>query len=344
MSCIPPFLRHPALFLALSAFLCKMLATMFLFVYLFTHLAIYMKSPSWSLPLVRKLTDDLWNGASFSVVFIYLFIYLFLCFASLVSFLLLSSSVIGNFSSVHEYVPQRLMMSEWLPSVFRDLDLSSESVPSEMSRRIWNRWSSLLLCQPKMRLIYFFMGMNYTKRQGLLYVPHFSSRFHLPTPSRLSNTHFLPVHIGVMHRYDQPLSNFAAKPLLYHISRTTRHFFSLAPTHAHENTRTISLSPSVMAVSLEELLDAPTTMSALAPRSTSTTPSRELLSPSTSLPSSVASPPHLLLLLRRSPYPVPSKLVFNFRSVVSADTSRKAIILNALEPVPRSTSLPYWSN
>ena len=213
-----------------------------------------------------------------------------------------------------------------------------------MSKRIWNRWSSLLLCQPKMRLIYFLMGMNYTKRQGLLYVPHFSSRFHLPTPSRLSNTHFLPVHIGVMHRYDQPLSNFAAKPLLYHISRTTRHFFSLAPTHAHENTGTISLSPCVMAIGLEELLDAPTTMSALALRSTSTTPSRELSSPSTSLPSSVASPPHLLLLPRRSPYPVPSKLVFNFRSIVSADTLRKAIILNALELMPRSTSLPCWSN
>ena len=157
-------------------------------------------------------------------LFLFVFIFYFLCFASLVSFLLLSSSVIGNFSSVHEYVPQWLMMSEWLSGVFQDLGLSSESVPSEMSRRIWNRWSSLLLCQPKMRLIYFFMGMNYTKRQGLLHVPHFSSQFHLPTPSRLSNTHFLPVHIGVMHRYDQPLSNFAAKPLLYHISRTTRHY------------------------------------------------------------------------------------------------------------------------
>ncbi|RVW20462.1 putative histone H2A.4 [Vitis vinifera] len=52
-----------------------------------------------------------------------------------------------------------------------------------------------------------------------------------------------------------------------------------------------------MAVSLEELLDAPTTMSALAPRSTSTTPSRELLSPSTSFaiiggfPSSLTAAP-----------------------------------------------------
>ena len=32
----------------------------------------------------------------------------------MVSFPFLSSSVIGNFSSVHEYVPQRLMMSERL--------------------------------------------------------------------------------------------------------------------------------------------------------------------------------------------------------------------------------------
>ena len=46
---------------------------------------------------------------------------------------------------------------------------------------------------------------------------------------------------------------------------------------------------------------------------------------------------------RRSPYLAPSKLVFSFRSVVSADASRKAIILSALEPMPWSTSLSCWS-
>ena len=36
---------------------------------------------------------------------------------------------------------------------------------------------------------------------------------------------------------------------------------------------------------------------------------------------------------RRTLHPAPSKLVFSFRSVVSEDASRKAVILNALEPM-----------
>uniref|UniRef100_F6HYG4 Uncharacterized protein n=1 Tax=Vitis vinifera TaxID=29760 RepID=F6HYG4_VITVI len=47
-------------------------------------------------------------------------------------------------------------------------------------------------------------------------------------------------------------------------------------------------------------------------RSMSTTPPRDLPSPNTSLPTPVASPPHLPPLPRRSSYPAPSKLVFNF--------------------------------
>ena len=43
---------------------------------------------------------------------------------------------------------------------------------------------------------------------------------------------------------------------------------------------------------------------------------------------------------RRNPYPTQSRPVFNSRSVVLADTLRKAIILSALEPVPQTTSLP----
>ena len=46
--------------------------------------------------------------------FIWCFLYLFFCFVSMVSFLLLSSPIIGNFYGMHEYVPQWLMMSEWL--------------------------------------------------------------------------------------------------------------------------------------------------------------------------------------------------------------------------------------
>ena len=128
-----------------------------------------------------------------------------------------------------------------------------------------------------------------------------------------------------------------------HISHTTHHSFSLAPTHVHENTGIVSSPLCVAAVNLEELSDAPTTMPALVPRLTPTTLSRELPSLNTSLPPLVVSLPHLLPLPRRSLYFAQSKLVFNFRSIVLADTSRKAIILNALELVPRSTSLPCWS-
>ncbi|RVW21788.1 Histone H2A [Vitis vinifera] len=53
-------------------------------------------------------------------------------------------------------------------------------------------------------------------------------------------------------------------------------------------------------VNLEELSDASATMPAPTPRSMSTTPPRDLPSPNTSLPTPVASPPHLPPLPRRS--------------------------------------------
>ena len=128
-----------------------------------------------------------------------------------------------------------------------------------------------------------------------------------------------------------------------HISCTTHHPFSLAPTHAHENTKIVSSPSCVTAINWEELSDAPATMPAPTPRSKLTTHPRELPSSNTSFLTLVASPPHLPPLPRRSSYPAPSKLVFNFRSVVLVDTSRKVVILNTLELLPRSTSLPYWS-
>ena len=118
---------------------------------------------------------------------------------------------------------------------------------------------------------------------------------------------------------------------------------SLSPTHAHENIGTVSSPSCIVAINWEELLNAPATMLAPTPRSKSTPPPRELPSPNTSFPTPVASPPHLPPLSRRSSYPAPSKLVFNFRLVVLVNTSRKVVILNTLELLPRSTSLPYWS-
>ena len=106
--------------------------------------------------------------------------------------ILLSSPVIGNFSGVHEYKPQRLMMSEWLLGGFgilicylrlhllkqgdcRMLSLSSMVKFVILYQikwwkyswcyrwRIWKGWPSLLPCQLKLRWIHFFVGLSSTR-------------------------------------------------------------------------------------------------------------------------------------------------------------------------------------
>ena len=165
-------------FFALFWFLCKTLATLFF---------IYIWSPFWYLPPVNKLTDDQWKGASFGVFFTYFYAlspwfpsHFFLPLL-LVTFLVCMSICLNGWWCQSDFWVDLEFRSVIWDCTFwnKENALLQFNVSSEICDlvsnngwkysqcyrwRIWNKWSSLSLCWPKVRLIHIVVGLSSIER------------------------------------------------------------------------------------------------------------------------------------------------------------------------------------